>query len=111
METKKRVNMTIYRPLNKTELNEIYTKVKKAFGRRGKQLISKKHIRLYTLVEKHGGVPKRNKTEFWEKILKEWNNMYPKPIDKYKGPNCVRITYQRSKRYLEEKVTEDNLKF
>ncbi len=107
---KKRVNMIIYRPLNKGELEKIFYKIKKAFGRKGKQFINEKHVELYNLIEKHGGVPETKKTEFWKKILKEWNMAHSESEDKYKYPNCPRIAYLRAKRYIQEQITKDDFK-
>lgn len=107
---KKRVNIRIHRPLNKGELKEIHYKIKKAFGRKGKQFINEKHVELYYLIEKHGGAPETKKTEFWKKILKEWNRAHSELKDKYKDPNCTRIAYSRAKRYIQEQITADNFK-
>ena len=107
---KKGVNIRIHRPLNKGELKEIYYKIKKAFGRKGKQFINDKHVQLYNLVEKHGGIPETKKTEFWKKILKEWNRTHSELNEKYKDPNCPRIAYLRAKRYIQEQITKDDFK-
>lgn len=104
---KKRVSLIINRPLNKGELEKIFHKIKKAFGRKGKQFLGNKHRYLYELVDKNGGVPRKNKGEFWEKIRKEFNKKYK---ERFNNPNSPRIAYQRVEKYFKEKVTINDFK-
>ncbi|MBA7680856.1 hypothetical protein ES703_89177 [subsurface metagenome] len=98
----RKINIEIHRPLRKGEINNIFQEINKLFGEERKE-ISEKHERLYQLVEKHGGPPNKKKKEFWDMILKEWNENNPKD-EQYSKRNCIRVTYNRLLKYTQNQT-------
>ncbi|MBN1270898.1 MAG: hypothetical protein JXB26_01390 [Candidatus Aminicenantes bacterium] len=101
LNIKKRVNISFERPLKKEEINELFFKIKSAFGRKGEKDLSKKHMELYLLVGRLGGDPKSDKMKFWQKVLKEWNKKNPN--DRFKTDRNIRYTYYKFMNRLKEK--------
>jgi len=89
------VKVQTKRMLTKKEIEWIYQNLKKYFGKQRKRLFTDKDLKLYDIVEKHGGYPQKNKQRFWKKIHKEWNEKYPD--NKFKSPDCLRVIYKRIK--------------
>ncbi len=58
-------------------LMKAYSGIRAHLGLTKKKTLSERHERLLRLVDKHGGVPRRGKTRFWEGIQKEWNRAVP----------------------------------
>lgn len=99
---KRKINIEIHRPLRKGEIDNIFQETNKLFGEERKK-ISEKHRRLYELVEKYEGPPNKKKKEFWDMILKEWNENNPND-EQYSTRNCMRITYNRLLKYTQNQT-------
>jgi len=95
----KNVILNIYRPLNKREIEELYYRIKKEFKRKAKAFLTEKHLFLYDLVERRGGVKRKEKTKFWIEIKTECNKKYP---NWFKGPDGPRMSYFRIMKRLQE---------
>jgi len=85
------VQIDFYRGMDYEEFLFLHRKLKSLFKR--KKTLNEKHFEVYRLVSKKGGIPRKGKSEFWEKLLKDWNKSHPN--DKYGSPNNLRITYNR----------------
>lgn len=87
-----KVNVEFFRSLDYKELLSLHRRIKKMFKLRMKS-INWKHLEVYDLVDKNGGVPKKRKMKFWEKVWEEWNNHHPDAP--FKSPGCLRVSYAR----------------
>ena len=97
---RKKVTLHINRPLTKKTSEKIRSRIKQIFGMERKSFLKEKHSDLCDLVEKHGGSPKQNKGDFWQKIKKEINEKYPNWFNDLKA-NGPRITYNRIKKHIQ----------
>lgn len=74
--------------------------IRKELGLTKKKPMSRRHERLFQLVEKRGGVPRRGVAEFWEDVRRAWNKAVPKgecPYESWRGPL---MAYRRLQRAL-----------
>jgi hypothetical protein len=88
-----RVELTTWRALRLCEVREIYLAVKERFGRQHPKLLTAANQRLYELIERHGGRPKKGCERFWTMIMHEWNRRNPRA--RYSTPNGPRMAYER----------------
>ena len=86
-----KVEVGFYRGMDYDEFLFLHRKLKSLFRR--KKTFNEKHFEIYRLISKRGGIPKKGKSEFWNKMLDEWNKSHPN--DKYGNANNLRITYDR----------------
>jgi hypothetical protein len=85
------VQIDFHRGMDYEEFLYLHRKLKSFFKR--KNTLNEKHFEVYRLVSKKGGIPQKNKSDFWAEVLEEWNNSHPD--DKYGSANNLRITYNR----------------
>ncbi len=70
-------------------LAHAYLVLRKELGLAKKKTMTGRHERLLRLIEKHGGVPRRGQTEFWQGVQRTWNKAVPKgerPYETWRGP-------------------------
>lgn len=93
----KKLELKIFRPLNKKEFASLSKEISKFLPQKKK--ITMRHIEVHEFVKKKGGVPWIGKNEFWKDALKEWNRTHSKK-NKYSTWRSFRMTYLRIKQKI-----------
>ncbi|MDR4467075.1 MAG: hypothetical protein MRJ68_02105 [Nitrospira sp.] len=84
-------------------LAQAYRKLRKELGLANKKTMMEWHEQLLRLVEKHGGVPRRGKRDFWEGIQRTWNQAVPQGGRRYETWMGPKMAYDRLQRALKNR--------
>lgn len=96
--------VTIRGDLTFEELRSLYRSIRRELGTKRSKRPTTKHLQLYQMVRKRGGIPSRKGTvTFWKSVMREWNNLHPQ--DKYKTWKGVKLAYDRIIAQLERRIT------